>query len=847
MSSTPYASASIERVLALWRTGREQEARAVCESLAMEEDADALSLLAEIDSSRRRHEQAASSLRRLIRLRPADAAAHRRLGDVLLGGGAFAEALASYREAVAIDPTSARGHNNLGQALMGLHRPAEAQASYERAIELDPRYAIAYNNLGNARNAQGDREPAIECYRRALAIHPSLVEAHCNCGNVLLKLNRAEEALQCYEGALALKPTSVEALVGRGDALQRRGRYAEAVDSCESALRLDPRQAGALTNCASALLALRRPEEALRCAERAIAIDPDLAEAHSNLAGALRRLHRNEEALTACDRSLMLNPRSAGALSNRANVLLALSRTEEAVESCERALALEPHLIEAHDNFAGALLLQNRNEEAARAYERLLEIAPDCELALGALARARSLCCDWREECLAQEPSLRERILRGVESGQPVCHPFVFLTLSDSPALQLQCARAYVPHELRSVPSPLWRGERYRHERIRIAYLSADFHYHATGHLAAGLFEAHDRSRFEILAVSFGPDDGTALRRRLERAFDRFVDVRRLPDREIAQWLRSEEVDIAVDLKGYTRDSRTAILASRPAPIQVSYLGYPGTLGLEHIDYVLADRIVLPPEHQVHYSERVVYLPDCYQVNDSKRAISEHTPSRTEMGLPASGFVFCCFNHNYKITPEVFTIWMGLLQRIPQSVLWLLGDNADAVRHLAQEAVARGVDAERLIFAPRIPAAEHLARHRLADLFLDTLPYNAHTTTSDALAAGVPVLTCLGKAFPGRVAASLLHAIGLPDLVTYSLEEYAARALELATDPDQLGELRVRLARHRATYPLFDTERFCRHLEAAYTTMWQRNEAGLTPESFAVAPLAQAPAPVTEP
>jgi predicted O-linked N-acetylglucosamine transferase (SPINDLY family) len=291
-----------------------------------------------------------------------------------------------------------------------------------------------------------------------------------------------------------------------------------------------------------------------------------------------------------------------------------------------------------------------------------------------------------------------------------------------------------------------------------------------------------------------------------------------------------------VDLKGYTGDSRPAILTRRPAPIQVNYLGYPGTMGLEQIDYLLADRVVLPPELRVHCTEAVVYMPDCYQVNDSRRAIAQHTPTRQELGLPQSGFVFCCFNNNYKLTPALFDIWARLLLRVPGSVLWLLGGNLAAVRNLRGEAGRRGVDPARLVFAPRLASEEHLARHRLADLFLDTLPYNAHTTTSDALWAGLPVLTCMGHAFPGRVAASLLQAIGLPELVTNSLADYEERAFELATQPERLHELRVRLAHNRATAPLFDTLRFCRHLESAYTTMWQRHQAGLAPETFAVEP-----------
>jgi protein O-GlcNAc transferase len=838
MSSNPRPADSVSRALALWRSGREQEARMMCEALATgSDDADAVSLLAEIYSAARRSADAVSTLRRLVQLRPSDASVHRRLGNTLLGSGAFSEAVVSYRESLTIESGNVRAHNNLGQALMCLRNFSEAATSYGQAIALDPRYAIAHNNLGIALYEQGEYELSVASYRRASELDPTFAEAHYNCGNALLKLNQSTAALASYERALSLKPASPETLLGRGNALQQLERYQEAVESYERVLQLDPNHVDSLNNAASALLVLKRAEEALRLSERAIAIKPDLAEAHSNRGGALRKLHRYEEAAVACERALELKPDYAQALGNLGNALLALERPGEALEYCERAIALNPDLPEAHDNRGGALMALKRTEEAAEAYVRLREISPDYELAAGALVHARTLCCDWREEAAG-----RDWLIKGVREGRPVAHPFVFVTISDSPALHLECARMYVARELPSVPQPLWRGERYKHDRIRVAYLSADFHDHATAVLMAGLFEAHDRRGFEIIGVSYGPEDASAIRRRLEQGFDRFVEVRNSRDEEVAGLLRSMEIDIAVDLKGYTQNSRPRILARRPAPIQVSYLGFPGTLGLDQIDYILADPIVVPPEHYAHYSEAVVSLPDTYQVNDSKRLIDEHTPTRAEVGLPPSGFVFCCFNHNYKITSTVFAIWMRLLQEVPGSVLWLLEDNAAAARNLRREVIQHGVDPARLVLAPRIANGAHLARHQLADLFLDTLPYNAHTTTSDALWAGVPVLTCLGNAFPGRVAASLLHAVGLPDLVTQNLDEYAGKALELARDPARIAELRARLSKNRSTRPLFDTARFCRHLEVSYTTMWQRYQDGLSPQSFAVPSL-----PVTEP
>jgi len=395
-------------------------------------------------------------------------------------------------------------------------------------------------------------------------------------------------------------------------------------------------------------------------------------------------------------------------------------------------------------------------------------------------------------------------------------------------------ARVWATQKYPAAPVPLWNGDVYRHDKIRVAYLSADFRTHATALLMAGVFEAHDRARFETTAISFGADDRSAMRARLEAGFDHFVDMRDVRDAEIAQRLRREEVDIVVDLKGFTQESRPGILAYRPAPIQAQYLGYPGTMAASYYDYVIADACVIPEEHRPFFSEQVAYLPDTYQCNDSKRAIAPRAPRRAEVGLPENGFVFCCFNNNHKILPEMFDIWMRLLRQVDNSVLWLLQDNQVVARNLSREAIARGVAPERLVFARRCLPAEHLARQRLADLFLDTLPYNAHTTCSDALWAGLPVVTVLGGCFAGRVAASLLSALGVPELIGRSLEEYEALALKLARDRTALAAIRDKVVRNRDTYPLFDTARFTRNLEAAYISMWERYQRGERPQTFAV-------------
>jgi predicted O-linked N-acetylglucosamine transferase (SPINDLY family) len=780
--------------------------------------------------------------------------------------GLLAQAETLYREILRREPTHSEALHLLG--LVALSK-ADAQSAIKligAALALNPAHAVARVNLGGAFLQQQRPADALACYDDALRLAPRFAGAHYNRGNALAELGRLEEAVNSYDHALELEPNHLEAHNNRGDALMGLQRPQEALISFEYALQLDSRFAPAHNNRGNALLALKRPAEALAAFDRAVELRPDYAEGHYNRGNALADLHRAAEALTSFERALQLRPNYPGALHNRAIALLALDRPDEALASCDRAVELEPahagalsargtvllrllrptealmslqralqlrpNSRDVLNNYGSTLVMLQKHEEATACFSRLLEVSPEHDYAPGALFHSQLHCCEWTD----YRKDVRA-IVAAVLLGKQVSTPFCLLAVTDSAATQRQCAQLHARDRYSPASRPLWLGERYQHERIRVAYLSADFHNHVTAHLAAQLFERHDRERFEITAISFGPEDGSAMRARLRRAFDRFVDVRSMSDAAVAQLLRELEIDIAVDLKGFTENCRTGIFAHRAAPIQVSYLGYPGTLGAPYIDYIVADREVIPPTDQQHYAEQVVYLPECYQVNDSTRAIAARTPERAEVGLPATGFVFCCFNSCYKITPVMFDIWMRLLKHVPGSVLWLLQGNSTATRNLRRESQLRGVDPQRLVFAPWMAAEDHLARQRLADLFLDTLPVNAHTTASDALWAGLPVVTCRGQAFAGRVAASLLTALDLPELITGSLQEYEQRALGLATDPGRLATLRAKLAANSATHALFDTARFCSHLEAAYLEMWQRYRRGEQPEGFTVRPL----------
>jgi predicted O-linked N-acetylglucosamine transferase (SPINDLY family) len=472
-----------------------------------------------------------------------------------------------------------------------------------------------------------------------------------------------------------------------------------------------------------------------------------------------------------------------------------------------------------------------RPAEAVSALCAALAIDPGFAPALAHLAHQLKEICDW-----SQLDHVTAKLRKIVEAGSAAVNPFVFLSLDTTPREQFLCAKRWAAEHL-GVPAARVAASRRAHP-ITIGYLSADFQEHATAHLIAELFQLHDRGRFRVNGYSYGRDDGSAARRELRASFDAFEDLVDCSHPESAARIAAGGVDILVDLKGYTTDARPEILVLRPAPLQVNYLGYPGTLGCAALDYIVVDPVVVPLDEQPYFTEQLVHLPDCYQVNDRRRPIAPRVPARTECGLPENGFVFCCFSSAYKITAPIFEVWMRLLAGVPGSVLWLIEPNAVAQANLRREAESRlAGGAARLVFAPSLPNAHHLARFALADLFLDTLPYNAHTLTSDALWGGCPVIACTGQAFPGRVAESLLRAVGLPQLVTHSLADYEALACALALDPDRLREIRGRLAANRLTTPLFDSRRFTRHLEFAFETMWRIHCAGQSPRSFAVAPL----------
>jgi predicted O-linked N-acetylglucosamine transferase (SPINDLY family) len=781
----------------------------------------------------KRREEALACYDKALAIQPAYAEALYNRGLALRGLKRSAEAVASYDKALSIKPDYAEALYNRGMALRDLQRPAEALASFDRALALKPDYLDVLNIRGIVLQELRRSAEALASYDRALAIKPDHAEALNNRGLALLDLQRPAEALASFDRALAVRPDYAVALNNRGNTLQDLNRFAEALASYDRALAIQPAYVQALYNRGVVLRNLQRPAEALASYDQALCIMPDHIDALNNRGVVLRELKRPAEALASYDRVLAIRPDYVEALNNRGGALLDLNRPAEALASHDQALAIKPDHADALCNRGIALRDLKRSAEALASFDRALAIEPDHRYAFAGTAYAALAVCDWaRTAIIAGE--LEDRIAR----GGALIPPFALLGYSGDPSMQLLCARRSVEDEIPMRAQPFRMGVIGPRHRLRIAYLSADYRQHPVALLIAELLERHDRARFEIVGISFGPDDRSETRARLMKAFDQFHDVRWKSDLEIAQLLNDLQVDIAIDLNGQTQGARLGIFSHRPAPIQVSYLGYASTTGADFIDYVIADEVALPFDQQPFYTEKIVHLPDTYLVSDSKRAISSRLPTRREAELPDDGFVFCSFNNSYKIAPPMFDVWMRLLKTVDGSVLWLLRGNGEATANLRREATARGIDSARLIFATEVASHEdHLARHRLADLFLDTLPYNAHSTANDALWAGLPLLTCAGTTFAGRVAASLLHAAGLPELATGSLPEYEALALRLANDAAMLRGFRQRLEQNRATCLLFDTDRFRRHIESAYITMWEIQLRGESPRSFSVEPL----------
>jgi protein O-GlcNAc transferase len=775
-------------------------------------------------------------LKQTIELQPGHIPALSVLSTFLATRGRLAEAqryarraIAAYDEVLQKTPALAQAWLGRAQLLSQFGRHAEAVASFDRAIASNPKLVPAHLLRARLLSELGRHAEALAGVDKLLEIEPS-AEAFVGRGNTLFELHRTQEALEAYDRACTLNSALPEAWLGRGNALNELSQYGSSLAAYDQALALNPQLVGAVLGRGNVLNALKRYEDALLAYDKALALVPDLAEAWLNRGNVLNTVYRHDDALAAFERALALRPDLAEAYLGRGNVFLFLRRYQDAICNYDKALAIRPNLVEAQLGRGNVFALSKRHRKAANAYAAVLTLEPLHPFTKGHLLYQKMLHCDW-----SGFDRLVDEIEKDVAAGKLSVEPFVLQSISNSPATLQRCTELYsqtrYPANIKAgVPRPA-----VDRKKIRIGYFSGEFREQATSHLIVGALEQHDTSRFEIYGFDNGWDDQSEIRRRINAAVHEMIGVRGLSDASALAAVQQRQIDVMINLNGYFGEQRMQLFAHRMTPIQANFLGFPGTLGVDYIDYIIADRHVIPEDHKRFYNEKVVHLPNCYQANDSRRKIAASVPSRLECGLPANGFVFCCFNNCYKILPNIFERWMRILSRVDASVLWLLGDNEETTNNLRREAAARSVDPKRLVFAKHVPPADHLARHALANLFLDTLPCNAHTTASDALWAGLPLLTCIGGAFSGRVAASLLGAIGLPELVTTTLEDYERTAVELALRPEKLATVRARLAGNRSTAPLFDTALFTRHLETAYQAMVDRCRAGLKPDHMDVA------------
>jgi predicted O-linked N-acetylglucosamine transferase (SPINDLY family) len=743
-----------------------------------------------------------------------------------------ARAVDYLRQSLASDPGYHQAWLNLAIILSDLQRSQEAIEACRQCVELQPESSAAFEVLGNLLRVAESHAEAIEAYLTSLRLQPEQPRVLARLAEMMLQSGHVGEALAYCRQGLAIDPSLADLRQLEQRILAASGSVQD-LEAALAARTANPSEfAKSLNELGDYLRTQWRHEEAIDVYSRAALADPASADALLNMALAFTSLGRKEEALASYQAGLAIDPDRAEAYASVGNLLRGMGMADGAVQAYEKAIELDATLSLAHYNLAVALKERERYDEARAAFAKSVEHAPDSIINRFELANLRRVLCDW-DGLDAEEGACLDQFRRRRE----LVAPFQLISIPSTRVDQLQAGRRHAA--TLSAPEAL-RFKEHRNrlgvgERIRVGFLSADFFNHATAMLLVEVLENFDRSRFELFGYCFSPDDGTDMRRRIVAAFDRHVPIGTITDRNAARAIHDDGIDILVDLKGYTRDGRPEILTYRPAPIQVNYLGYPGSMGMDGIDYIVADPIVAPMEHQADYSERIVHLPDCYQPNDRRRKISEAPVTRADFGLPKDAFVFCSFNNSYKLNATMFDVWMSLLRNVAGSVLWLLVPTVTCRENLRREAARLGVDPDRLVFATRKPIAEHLARHRLADLFLDALPCNAHTTASDALWAGLPVVTAMGETFSGRVAASLLTAVGLPELVTSNLEDYADLALALARDKGKLADLRAKLARQRETAPLFDSIRYTRHLERAFSTMIDIARAGEPPRAFVVA------------
>ena len=726
-----------------------------------------------------------------VKLKPDYAEAHKNLGISFVNKGRNDSAINSFLSAISINPLYIDAHYHLANTYLILSEYKSAVKFFDRTIAIKPDFAEAHFNLGNVYKELGDLEKAITCYEKTLELKPNLAEAHNNLGVVNKEIGNFDNAIACYKTAIKINPNFIETHNNLGILYKERFQYLKSKDSFQKVIKLKPDYVEAHNNLGLVFMNLGQYVEAYDCYNDALSFRPDYAYSHNNIG----------------------------------NVLVVLGKTKAAIQSYEKAIELNPDYAEAYNNLGNVLRNRGKREEALSCFEKACSINPKIDYLFGSLFNTRMHLCIW-DDFDINISKLSKKIIK----KEKAIGPFALKALIDDTSIQKIATKIYVQDQFKANFLEYDSAMHQEHSIIRVGYFSADYKIHPISYLCAELFEIHDRSKFEIHAFSYTKDTKDKMNLRIKEGVDYFHDVLRMSDKDVVRLARSMKIDIAVDLGGFTANSRTKIFAMSLAPIQINYLGYPGSMHANYMDYLVADKTLIPKNKQKYYSEKIIYMPNSYQVNISMQNVENVNLNRKELGLPEKSFVFCCFNNAYKITPSTFKGWMNILKQVKDSVLWLLVNNETSINNLRKEAMKLGVDKHRLVFAPYISSEKHLNRIQYADLFLDTLPCNAHTTTSDALRMGLPVLTLQGKSFASRVAASLLNAVNLPDLITNSQEDYENLAIELAKNPEKYKKIKNKLLNNLPNSPLFNTSLFAKNLELAYEIIFKKYQHGLEPD-----------------
>ena len=769
-------------------------------------------------------EPATQMFENAISIKPDYAEAHKNLGIVLKDLGRFDAAIKSFKQSITLEPNHVDTHYNLAVTFKAMNHLDAAVKSYEKVVSIKPDFAAAHNNLGNVFKDLERLDDAVKSYKNVIAIKPDLPEPYNNLGNVFKDLNQLDDAVQSYKKAIAIKPDFAEAHNNLGNAFKDLDQLDDAVLNYEKAININQNFAEAYFNLGVVLKQLRQLDDAVIAYKNALSIKPDFAEAHNNLGSCFTVLGQTIAAINCYEKAIRIKPDFDEAHNFLGFNFFSLGRIKEAAKCFETAISINPDYAEANDNLGHVFKKLKQLDKAMLCYQRAYEIKPNMNFILGDILNNKMNLCDWGDL-----PNLLNEVKSKIIDGERVVGPFSLLGLIDYPALQRKASETFINFYY-PTSHTLPKLELYsRHKKIRIGYFSADFKIHPVATLTAELYEIHDRSQFEIYAFSFGPDTNDKMNLRIKAGVDYFHDVHSMSHKEITLLARSLEIDIAIDLGGFTAKSRTDVFAMSAAPIQLGYIGFLGTMGADYYDYLIADQIMIPKKNQKDYSEKIIYLPS-FQVNDSKELPPKLILTRKDLGLPEKGFVFCCFNNTYKFTPVTFDSWARILKQVDDSVLIIYANNDSQKINLVKEIVLRGIDPSRLIFGERLPRPEYLARYRAVDLFLDTHPYNAGTTASDALRMGLPMITYIGESYQARMGASILNAINLPELITTSSKEYESLAVDLATNPEKFKIIKDKLAGNLATAILYDTKLFAKNLEFAYTIMYKRHHQGLKPE-----------------